>query len=287
MSDYNKILSFTDSLFNENNTTNYSLSIELSFDGFSFCILDRATFKYLAIESYNFERILCYNDLNTCLNQILQHEWFKCDYHSVNLIFYNHKSTLIPIELFDEQSINSYLSFNHLINNEDNLIYEKLNNLNAYNVYTIPKIIKSLFDEKFKNIKYRHSSSSLIENTYYQYQNNDNKKIVIIHLQSNHFEALVLQGKTFLFYNTFAFKTAEDFLYYLIFVTEQLEIDIDNQEFIILGEVAKDSPLSQQIYTFIKNYRFGDRTDIFKYSNVFDDIPLHYYYNLFNIIACG
>ena len=284
---YNKILSYSDTSFDENNTINYSLSIELSFDGFSLCVLDREKYKYVAIENYNFDRILCYDDLYKTLKEIIFNTWLQKKYFNVNLVFYNHKSTLVPSDLFNPESITTYLAFNHLINNEDCLLSDKLNNLNAINVYTIPTVVKQLFDSTFQNIKYRHYSSSLIENLFYQYQNENNKKIVIIHIQSNHFEAVVLKGKTFLFYNTFAFKTAEDFLYYLIFVTEQLELDIENQEFIILGEVEKNSPISEQIYTFIKNYRFGERTDIFKYSDAFDDIPLHFYYNLFNIVACG
>ncbi len=57
-------------------------------------------------------------------------------YPKVVVLIDNQEVTLIPAPLFDSQSLNNYLKFNHFFNkNTDEVNYDKLSNLNAFKCF--------------------------------------------------------------------------------------------------------------------------------------------------------
>ena len=115
---------------------NYILSIQISLDGFLFCITDEERSKLIALETYAIQEIEDYEILSKDLSDLIDNlEILKKRFNRVNVIFEGTKAALIPFPLYDENSIESYLKFNHKLKHGEEILSDKLNTLQAYNVY--------------------------------------------------------------------------------------------------------------------------------------------------------
>ena len=96
------------------------------------------------------------------------------------------------------------------------------------NAVYIPYVnINNFFIDQFGTFDYKHANSILVSKLLDASKNNDNKKM-IVHFNPGHFEIIVIQNQKLLLFNSFEYKTPEDFIYYLLFTAEQLNMNVFN-----------------------------------------------------------
>ncbi len=261
----------------------YSLSIELSLSGFSYSILDTNTNTFIGFEHYGFKSPSNgYPGIIKIIKDIKnKNELLSKPYKNTYVLFTNEKSTLIPLELFREDKKETYLKFNHPITKEDIVLFEKLFNLKACNIFAVSGQLKEFLEKEFPGTKLGHHSGSLIENIIFQ--NNEKENNIYLHVsQDYYFDILFVKGKRLEFYNNFSYQNAEDFVYYILYVFQQLKLDTEKQKFTVLGNISKQSEEMKLLATYFKNILYGNRNETFHYSSLFEEVPRHQFYNLLN-----
>jgi hypothetical protein len=173
------------------------------------------------------------------------------------------------------------LKFNTSLEGDELILVDEIRSLDAKNIFALPFSIKVKLDPQFKNIAYHHSSTVIIDSLVAINKNQTGKKLYA-HVQETHFEAIVMDGKNLLFYNTFNHHSPEDFIYYLLFVCEQLQLNPEKIELIFLGEIEKNSAIYAAAQKHIRTVKFGERTEAADYSYQLQTLPKHFYYTLFN-----
>ena len=143
-----------------------------------------------------------------------------------------------------------------MLDDDDLILKDELKSLDAKNIFSINAGIQAKLNNLNGNIQYHHSSTILIETLLQQNKNNTGKKI-IVHTQLSHFQIVVIEGKNLLFYNTFNHHSAEDFIYYLLFVCEQLQLNPENIELTLIGEIEKNSTIYSITQKYIRHVKFG------------------------------
>mgnify|MGYP000967435394 CR=1 FL=1 len=78
----------------------------------------------------------------------------------------------------------------------------------------------------------------------------------------NKFEIIVVQNQKLLLFNSFDFVTKEDFIYYLLFTTEQLNLNPENFKVQLLGVISEDSELFEIAYKYVRNVSILDVSNI-------------------------
>ncbi|GEM_PF-595299 len=284
----NKKHSIVDESFQPGFNNKHFLSIELSWNNFAYCILDSDRFQYRVMESYERGEYVSSDLFLSGLNEIVENNKFlNSGFERITLIYVAPQSVFIPAELYAEEENDTYLEFNHIIENGYKNYSDKLNNLNAYAIYPVPKVLKSNCDKWFNNYRLRHFSTPLIESVLYDVFYAGFKGDIVIHVQKGHFEILILEEGNLRFFNSFNYQTWDDLLYYLFYVIEQTDLSAENTDLLILGQASMDSELYINLIPYFNNVDFGSRSDLFKYHRAFEEIPHHYFYNLLNANACG
>ncbi len=274
--------SFIDEAFDAKQTLNFRLIIEIGIDGLLVAVNERSKNKYIALENYTFQNVYGFDVVCELLDEIIKDSTLiKHKYGAVVCMVVNNLSTLVPNPLFEEDKKKLYLKFNTSLQGDDLIVVDDLKNLDAKNVFAIPYSLKGKLDHLFSKITYHHFSSPLIDSLLSQNKNKSNKKL-FVHIQSSHFETIVIEDKNLLFYNTFNHHSAEDFIYYLLFVCEQLQLNPENIEVVLLGEVEKSSDIYSIAQKYIRNLKFGERFDSADYSYQLQTLPKHFYFTLFN-----
>ena len=239
---------------NEKNTFK-KLSIQVSLNGLSFCILNKDANEIFYLKKIDFDKQLDPIKVLSKIELIYEQEdELNQPVDEVNVIFNNSLFSLVPAELFDEEHAASFLKFNTRILKTDFIAYDEINE-NLVNVYIPYANITNYFFDKYGEFEYRHSLSVLIESLLKLPKYTTGPK-VYLHTHGNFYELVIIENGKLIFANCFDFETREDFLYYLLFTAEQLNLDTENFELLLMGDISKDSEEYQMAWDYIKNISF-------------------------------
>ena len=255
-----------------------NLSIQFSLDGFSFCIRNTESKEVLNYTEYTFEKKVASPEL--LLEKIMfifgNDSELQQDFTNIFAIHQNNLATIVPSEYFDKNNLKPYLVFSVKTLSTDFLTYDDLISINAHNVY-IPYVnINNFIFQNFGEFEYQHHASILIHKLL-SYSTNKNKQMYV-YVGVSQIDILVIKSNELELYNSFLYETKEDFIYYILFVAEQLNMDPEEFNLTLLGKIDKDSDLYKITYKFIRNIRFIESSSVFFDSN--DELLNHSTYLL-------
>ena len=234
------------------------LSIQVALNGMSFCVLDALSKQPLAIENIHFEQF----QRNITIEELFENVFndyaiLNDSYDEITIIHNNNLSTFVPIALFDNDFIGSYLQYNTKVFETDFFTFDELPNYEMNNVY-IPYVnMNNFFIDKFGSFDYKHSSSVLVTKLLDGTKNTEDRKM-FVHVSNGHFEVIVAQNQKLIFYNSFDYKTPEDFIYFILFTCEQLQLNPETISVQILGNCVEEDPFFKIAYQYIRNCTFLD-----------------------------
>ena len=254
-------------------TSKRKLSIQFSLDGFSFCTTNTHN-EVLEFSSYTFSKTKNSPELVLeKLQDIFKKEKsLQYDFETVTVIHQNNLNTLVPNEYFKEDALKSYLKYSIKTIATDLITFDELDFMNSKNVY-IPYVnINNFLFQNFGEFEYKHYSSVLLEKLF-SIPTNDNG--CYIHVSKSTLDIVIIKNSNLQFFNIFEYKTKEDFMYYVLFTLEQLELSTEETLVSILGDIEEDSDLYRLIYTYIRNIDFlsskngvfNNQKEISKHSN--------------------
>ncbi|GAA3655509.1 DUF3822 family protein [Flavivirga jejuensis] len=245
--------------------TNLELSIQINLSGLSFCILQKESNTISALKHFDFNKKLNHLELLDHLKNVFNTETILQEsFTNICVIHDNELSTLVPKPLFEKDNLADYLKFNSKILKSDFITYDDILLNDSVNVY-VPYInINNFIYEKFGAFTFKHVSTILIEEILLL-EKNTNASKVYLNINKNHFEIIITEKGKLLLYNTFEYTTKEDFIYYVLFTTEQLKLNPETLNLVFIGDIHKDDELYQIGYKYIRNISFINRNDNYKY----------------------
>ncbi|MGB5420270.1 DUF3822 family protein [Algibacter sp.] len=250
-----------------NKLTNLELSIQISLSGLSFSTLNRNSNTIEFLKAVQFDKKLNpFEVLDELKLVFLKEQALKSNFANINIIHDNDLATLVPKSLFNENNLADYLKFNSKILKSDFIAFDTIEENKSVNVYVPYTNINNFIYDKFGSFIYKHVSTILIE-TLLEQEKNSNTSNIYIHVNSNHFEILVFEKSELILCNTFSYHSKEDFIYYILFTAEQLNLNPETLNLIFLGAISKNDDLYSITYKYIRNISFGNRKDSFNYTN--------------------
>ena len=116
--------------------------------------------------------------------------------------------------------------------------------------------INNFFFDTFGAFVYKHSNTILVNTLLLQEKNTDSIR-VFANINENSFDLIVISKGKLILNNTYKYHNKEDFLYYLMYSTEQLKLNPEEFELIFLGKIKKEDELYSIAYAYIRNVSFG------------------------------
>jgi hypothetical protein len=245
------------SLADFNNLDKSHLSIQLSLDGFAFCVFDKDLVDVVLLNVFEFEnRSQTPEQLLDNVKEVFDTEpILSRKFNSINVSHKNNLSTLVPVELYDKGKHAEYLKYTIKVLESDSISVDDLKENDSNNVYIPFKNINDFLIEKLGGFDYIHASSILISGLLKYYKHNLHKHF-FVNVSKNSFDIVYIDNNKVQFHNSFLYYTKEDFLYYILFAMEQLMLNPDEQTLTFLGAINKNSPLYDITYTYVRNINF-------------------------------
>lgn len=244
--------------------------------------------KFIGIESYEYNDVDNVMQLSSVISKVLLNTpWVAFPFGSVFLVYQNAFSTLMPQPLFSEDHSSLYLEFNQPAQENHRIVNDILKNNQVANVYYLPNPVVEKIKKIWPNTKIFHYSTVLIEGLSTNFKNIVNEKTLFLNLRNDCFDVVYFKENKLHYYNSFNFITKEDFIYFLLISIDQLNLNPENIELIISGNINKTDDNFSMIHQYIKDYRTISRNENYGYSYVLDEIQNHQHYVLFNALQCG
>lgn len=264
-----------------NNLEENHISIQLSLDGFSFCIYNKAERAFIAFAEYQFEsdNLTPFQHLEMVEQLFKNDDLLKLKYKTVSVSHFNDLVSQVPLPFFDKNHLSQYLKYTIKVLENDYITYDQLQNSEIVNVY-IPFVnINNFLIDTYGSFEFKHSSTILIEKLLSEFKNSDGD-FCFVNVSKNNFELVILKDKKVTLFNCFSFKTKEDFIYYILFTIEQLNLNPEELKLILLGNIDAQSELFSILFKYIRNVDFYRPTNFSSFLK--ETIPAHSNFTLLN-----
>lgn len=234
--------------------TNFKkLSIQVSLNGLSFCVADTVSHQVVLSDRLSFPEELNPEEMLRHLKELFAtHRIEEKQFAEVGVIHRNMLFGLVPKSLFDSNSVSEYLKFSTQLFSNDVLEYDEVEHQDMVNVYVPYTNVNNYIYDLFGEFTFFHDATIIVSSLMNAKDETD-KPICYVHVSERQLDICVLERKKLILYNSFSYETKEDFAYYILFVLEQLALDVTKIKVKFFGAIEEDDPRYGICLNYIEN----------------------------------
>lgn len=226
------------------------LSFEVAPTGLSFCVIDMLS-----------QQIVLYKNYEIDTKQVVEEALWKIfvenpilaeRYDEIVVLHNSNLNTFVPTSLFDPNHLGSYIQYDCKVFETDYFAYDYLDTYELNNVFIPYTEINNYLLDHYDTFDYKNCNSIFVKKTL-DYSKNKDFKQVWVHFQKDRFEIVVTKNQQLLLFNTFLYQTLEDFIYYLLFTFEQLQLNPEVVPLQFVGAISEENEFFKIAYRYIRN----------------------------------
>jgi hypothetical protein len=252
---------------------------------FCYFILDLARRKVVVMKDYHIIQ-----GSGTSLGffkSIIEQDEILGNLQAEKIIFGIHSncSTFIPDPLFSKDHMEEALKLVCRPEASDNIYEDHIKIADTHLIYNVPESFLKETGDIFKEAILFNAKSNFIE---MQLMMNKHRQLpfLAVNVRKHKMDILVCKGNELLFCNTFEQHTGEDFIYYLLYVMEQMQLSPDVNQVMVYGEIDRNSSAWLVAQKYIRYISLGEKPDNIEYSYGFSNISSSQYHLLFTQALC-
>ena len=247
-----------------------------------------------AVYSFEHNQFIRIDVLNhkTGENNFADMELFKMTAKQKMVMISTGKTLLIPSALFDKEKVNDLIQFNFEGFNPDTekVLYNKLNHLNSYLLFTVDIEMLNRLTAYFDNQAIYHRATAFLENgVLFQNErlNNQETPAIFVDILEHSIILSLFHSGKLAFFNQIAFRAPQDLVYFIVKLADEFKLDTKKTDLFLSGKVSfpKDDILQEIKKFFLQVYPF-EFTKFFGVSPALKSISLVEYNTLFNLPFC-
>jgi hypothetical protein len=276
-------LELFDETLDINSTENYELSVQVSPEGLSYCLLDTIRNKYVLLRSFEAEDNNYFN--GSKIDELITKDDFLIKkYKKTNILMPSRKFTLIPSQLYDPGKKDEYFLFNHINEDGSLLLSNKTFDPDAFIIFSVVKSIYDVLTGRYPGVLPFHHTKPLLSHIAHC-RKSVNGNYIHLHVEKEFFNLLIFNQEILKFCNSFNYRNINDILYYVLNTFKNLEIK-QEETIHLSGQTEKYDDLSSAFSVYVRNLKFNEPSGNFNFSYVFNENVLHKFLNLFTAVNC-
>ncbi len=206
----------------------------------------------------------------------------KQPYNSYDLFINSPQNVLIPAAVFDKENFNDHLNFAmgetiHLTGN-----FDEVNGMGnqVVNAYRYRAEVVQFLQSKFEFRTVRHSYSTFLQK-WAAVKNHPAQAMHVIFYDDVFVVAFFAEG-TLQLMRSFAWQSPEDVVYYLLQITNPLQVSSESLVISVSGFIQVHSEVYKRLTKYFKNVVI-EAVNLGKVNLQSDTYPLHFFTPLFNL----
>lgn len=226
----------------------YTLSIRLSADGFSFSVFNPLGNDAPSIVDRQVDESLSLTaNLKMAFREV---EWLKLPYRKVNVLMSSRRFTLMPLEYFEDEQAETVFYHNHPKINNEEVRYNILRKNNVVVLFGIDKSTQLFVCEQHPNTKFYSQASALIEHFSIKSRMGNSRKMYA-HIKPKAIDIYCYDRNSLLLANSFECRHTADRIYFMLYVWKQLGFDQERDELHLTGNLLHKEALLGELRKLI------------------------------------
>ncbi|MEQ8811830.1 MAG: DUF3822 family protein [Imperialibacter sp.] len=290
VANYKLLKKVKDAKFDVDDLHHYGLCLQVGIRDFQFCVIDNRDNRCLLYEDFAFENVKTVNARLQVVQDLFEnHHLLMAGFWStIKLSVKSHKFALVPQPVFSKEGLVDYLSFNTPFNPRyEEVYFYKHNCTPAVYVFSADKKlidwVRELYNQK--EVIVVHQGSAFIEGIL-KYNDHSGEKSMFCLVDKGILHVVITSDKKLHYYNQFAVRKSADYLKYIMLVFKEMKLSQKKSKVLFWGGLTPQSPHIQELKKYIRDISFGSRPSYLSFSFVFDEIPDHKGFDVFNIFLC-
>jgi hypothetical protein len=256
-------------------THTYDLSIFVGVHSLFYSITDGQS-RLLALRQYQLDAP--FSPASAWAELVGQDAWVNMRFRQVRISYASDYMLSLPEALFSEKESLLYLqsSFANFDAMGHKIGHAVLPNA-AVLVYSLPFAWLQTLSEHFEEAEHGHSIANWLK---YILVGSAKEKVVYAHVQHHNLYLAVVAAGELLFFNTFEFLAASDFLYYTLLVYQNLELAPQTEPLYLSGELLEESEIYTLLYKYVRHIHFLGVPSKLQISEAFGALAGHLHLDL-------
>ena len=240
------------------------LSVQITLNGLSFLVTNLYTKEVIFFEDSATSTNQTPEELYTTLHRaIAANSILQTSFEEVILLYATAPYTLVPNSLFDAARVSEYLKFNTKILAGDFIAYDEVLSTDAAVVYVPFVNLNNYIFDRYGSFKYYHATTLLLDRIMKTEKHSVHPK-VFVHVLAGSFDLIIINKSGVQLMNRYEYATPEDFIYYILFCFEQLQLNPETVETVLMGSIIENDDLYQILYKYVRNVLFWEHEALAK-----------------------
>jgi hypothetical protein len=211
-------------------------------------------------------------------------------WQNIFISFQNLQFTLIPEAVFKPEQAVEYLQLTtDTISEPVDVHFYKHTAAGIVNVFAAQRKILDWFKAVYLNKPFTliHYTSAFIEGLKQQnaFAAKPSRGLSIL-IEESYLTIALTNGQQLEFCNTFYYTSVQDFVYYVMLVMHELNLDPETCKVTLYGGISHDSAIFSTLYKYIRNVNFGVKPKSMHFGFKFDEVLDHRYFSIYTIYLC-
>jgi Protein of unknown function (DUF3822) len=289
---YKQELALKDARFNVDLISRYRLYLVIGKDHFKLWVMDSFDKRCLMLEDYRFYSPLEVDELLTALDRIWDsHSSLKANFwQKVSVLVKAKPFTLVPQSVLEQDHLFNYLK--PVVGEEKltnhSIFMTSLAGIGAVEIFGIENELVNWFQKTYpqREVGFYHQVSPFLEGIY---KLNEKQRQAQMHIfvEYNHLVLCVQRGGKLELCNIYPYRTAQDFIYFVLFVMDELGLERENCDLKIYGMISQVSEIFRLLRTYVQKINIVSvKPAWISFSHEYDNLPFHYYFDSFCLPIC-
>lgn len=227
----------------------YTLSIRLSADGFSFSIYNPLTDNDFCFVPYSINA--SYSMTANLKEMLVRQAALKHPYKRINILYDSPRFTTVPLELFEDEQMDALFYHNFTKENSETVLCNVLSKSNVVILFAIDKHAHQLLTEHFPSARFFSSASPLTE-YFAQKSRLGNSRKLYANIRKHTLEVFCYDRGKLLLANSFPCSQTADRVYFLLYVWQQLGYSQERDELHLTGQMSDKDHLLHELRQYIR-----------------------------------
>lgn len=271
--------------FVKNAIPSYNLSALVGADRFSFLAYDQDQQKVQLLKSYHFQAKESLGLQSVVREVYLRDNLLKSPFKQSFIAICNNKNTLVPNRLFDENNLAIYFEKLTQLDENDLVMVNDIPKSDIKNVFAVGSGLKKLLDGYFPGANILHATTLFISGAKELSKHRKGHQLYL-NISGEGFQVVLYEDQDLLFSNSYTYKAANDFIYFVMLVFDQFKLKPEAVPLYLSGQITEDAELYKLMYRYIRHIHFVQLPHFLNFGPLLKKQPSHYFFNLYCAKLC-
>jgi len=190
-------------------------------------------------------------------------------------------AAMVPKRLYDASHKAAYLQYLTHPEGQWDYAADELPHFEAVQVYAVPAEGLSWCKKQFPGSEALHATTAFLGGARALLNGQPGGRRLFIHISPGALRLTLLDETHLYFTNSYTFLTAKDFLYYVLAVVDECELDQETTPILLSGQLIEDSEIYRLLFRYFRKLSFVPCPPKLSTGPQVNALPQHLYADLY------